>query len=266
MGHNHGVDLDLNNPAERALEMDAVLAEAVEFARAAVAEDAGAQAVGEHLGVAMEDERLAAHAFTCLLPGYRGWQWAVTLARVPGSDPTVCDVVLLPGTDAIVAPPWVPWNERVQPGDLGVGDILPTSATDPRLVPGYTGEGDLEPAQTDEPLLPTAWELGLGRVRVLSPLGRDEAAERWHEGETGPGSSMARNAAMQCVSCGFLVPMGGVFGQAFGVCANKMAPGDGRVVALDYGCGAHSEVHVEDAPATLDLATAEESASELGHS
>jgi hypothetical protein len=30
-------------------------------------------------------------------------------------------------------------------------------------------------------------------------------------------------------------------------CANEMAPGEGRVVAYDYGCGAHSDV-VIDAP------------------
>ncbi|MFZ4487508.1 MAG: DUF3027 domain-containing protein, partial [Candidatus Nanopelagicales bacterium] len=36
------------------------------------------------------------------------------------------------------------------------------------------------------------------------------------------------------------------FGQMFAVCANVMAPADGRVVALDYGCGAHSEVQVDE--------------------
>ncbi len=245
---------------------DAVLVDAVDQARAAVVEDAGAAAIGEHLGVVMEEERLAAHAFACELPGYRGWRWAVTLARVPDGSPTVCDVVLLPGADAVVAPPWVPWSERVQPGDLGPGDILPTRSDDPRLVPGYTGEGELAPAEADEPLTPTGWELGLGRIRVLSSIGRDDAADRWIDGETGPASAMAKNAPMPCSTCGFLLPMGGAFGQAFGVCANRMSPGDGRVVSLDYGCGAHSEAHVEDVPATLDLETAEETATELGHS
>lgn len=261
MGHNRRVD---NDPA--VIEADAVLARAVELARAALVEDAGEDAVGDHLGMAMESEGLAVHGFACRLPGYRGWRWAVALARVPDFDPTVCDVVLLPGEDAVVAPPWLPWSERIEPGDLGAGDVLPTAANDARLVPGYTGEGMLEPAEADDVVTPTGWELGLGRVRVLSAMGRDEAADRWQDGDFGPGSAMARNAALQCATCGFLVPMGGVFGQGFGVCANRFAPGDGRVVALDYGCGAHSEVHVDESAAALDLATVEESATELGHS
>jgi hypothetical protein len=35
--------------------------------------------------------------------------------------------------------------------------------------------------------------------------------------------------------------MGGLLGQAFGVCANESSPSDGRVVTFDHGCGAHSE-------------------------
>jgi hypothetical protein len=50
---------------------------------------------------------------------------------------------------------------------------------------------------------------------------------------------------MECASCGFLLPIGGPMGQQFAVCANRMSPADGRVVALTYGCGAHSEVETE---------------------
>jgi hypothetical protein len=35
--------------------------------------------------------------------------------------------------------------------------------------------------------------------------------------------------------------IGGPMGQAFGVCANEYSPVDGRIVALSFGCGAHSE-------------------------
>jgi hypothetical protein len=48
------------------------------------------------------------------------------------------------------------------------------------------------------------------------------------------------------VSCGFLMPIRGVAGQAFGACANEMSPADGRIVALEFGCGAHSEVVAPD--------------------
>jgi len=33
----------------------------------------------------------------------------------------------------MLAPDWVPWSDRIQAGDLGVGDLLPTAADDPRL-------------------------------------------------------------------------------------------------------------------------------------
>ena len=228
------------------LVTDDALAAAVDLAHAAAVAESDEASVGDHLGMVMEDERLATHCFACLSPAYRGWQWAVTLARVPQADPTVCDVVLLPGPDALIAPPWVPWAERVQPGDLGVGDVLPTQANDPHLTAGFSDADALEGVASLSPMSPGMWEIGLGRARVLSAWGRDEAAERWQEGETGPGSPMAKHAALTCTSCGFLLTIGGPMGQAFGVCANRMAPADGRVVALDYGCGAHSEVHVEE--------------------
>jgi len=233
--------------------LDRVLADAIEIAREAAVIESGnapeAAGVGDHLEVAMESERLATHLFECTLPGYRGWRWAVTVTRADGFDQvTVCDAVLLPGADALIAPEWVPWSERVRPGDLGAGDVLPTAADDLRLTAGLTDVDAFEGLSSQAPLSPGQWELGLGRMRVLSPLGRDEATDRWHDGDFGPDSAMARAATLECVSCGFLLAMGGPVGQSFGVCANAMSPADGRVVSLEYGCGAHSEVEraVED--------------------
>jgi hypothetical protein len=222
---------------------DSVLTAAVDLARDAANVEAGGDWVGDHLEVAMEDERLATHLFACTNPAYRGWRWAVTITRAEGFDEvTITDTVLLPGPDSLIAPAWVPWAERVRPGDLGPGDVLPTEANDLRLVPGFTDEDSLEGLSSLAPLSPGMWELGLGRARVLSVLGRDEATERWEEGDFGADSPMAKAAGQPCGTCGFLIVLGGVLGQAFGVCANAFAPADGRVVALNYGCGAHSEV------------------------
>ncbi len=226
--------------------VDAVLAAAVELARAAALEMADADVVGEHVGVVADDDHIATHHFTCLSSGYRGWQWAVTLVRTPGSDQvTVDEVVLLPGSGSLLAPAWVPWSERVRPGDLSPGDLYPTSPDDPRLEPGYTGSDVLDPQDDLEkgqaPLRPEQWQLGLGRERVLSALGRDLAANRWDEGDFGPGAAMAKAAPGSCSSCAFLMPVGGALGQAFGLCANEFGA-DGRVVSLGYGCGAHSNV------------------------
>lgn len=247
---------------------DAVLVAAVDAARAAAVAETGEALVGDHLGVVMEEERLATHSFACLNPAYVGWRWSVTLARAPRSKTvTVSDVVLVPGETAIVAPPWLPWSERVLPGDLGPGDVLPTAPDDVRLVAGLTAEDDLESVASQSPLHPGQWELGLGRVRVLSPVGRDDAADRWVEGDFGPTTPMARQAAHECGSCGFMLPIGGSLGQLFAVCANLLSPADGRVVALTFGCGAHSEVEVE-VEAKVDEALDEGSWDplELGHS
>lgn len=186
---------------------DAVLLAATEQARQAAVAEAGEALVGDHLDVVMEGDRVATHYFATLSPAYSGWRWAVTLARVPrAKTATVSDVVLLPGEGAIVAPPWLPWSERVQPGDLGPGDVLPTPADDQRLVAGLTDEDALEGLQSPSPLQPGQWEIGLGRVRVLSPLGRDEAAERWVEGDFGPTTPMARQASAECGTCDSCCP------------------------------------------------------------
>ncbi|HWG92822.1 MAG TPA: DUF3027 domain-containing protein [Mycobacteriales bacterium] len=226
-------------PAVVAAEPDAVLAAAVELARAAAVEEAG-EAVGEHLGVevepAVEGDLVVTHSFAAALPGYVGWRWAVTLARAPEQEQaTVDEVVLLPGAGALLAPEWVPWSARVAPGDLGPGDLLPPPADDPRLVPSYE-DVDAEPLPFD-----LHRDLGLGRPRVLSAEGRELAAERWSEGPAGPRAPIAKQAPGRCADCGFLVPVAGGLGRAFGVCANAVAPDDGRVVALLHGCGAHSE-------------------------
>ncbi len=215
------------------------LAEAVELARDAVLEDAGAEQVGAHVGVDREDAVSASHLFEATVTGYRGWRWSVTVALAGEDEPiTVSEVVLIPGPDARVAPAWVPWDRRVQAGDLGVGDIFPVEKDDPRLAPAYL--------ESDDPAVEeVAKETGLGRVHVLSRHGRLDAAARWHGGEFGPRSDMARSAPDVCGGCGFFVPLAGSLSAAFGACTNDISPADGHVVDVAYGCGAHSEIEVE---------------------
>jgi len=226
-------------PATKPPKLDAVAAEALDQARSALVQLVPEADVGEHLGGEAEGVKVVTHYFTCLRSGYRGWRWSVTVARAPRQkDVTVDEVVLLPGDEAILAPAWVPWRERIRPGDLGPGDLLPTEVDDPRLVPSFTGADDLpDPEAVQE----VAEELGLGRRRVMSPEGRDLAAERWYDGSHGPDSPLVESAPGVCASCGFLVRLTGSLGQLFGACANAFANDDGRVVSLDHGCGAHSE-------------------------
>lgn len=249
--------------------VDAVAAGAVEAARQAAIQDAGEARVGAHLEVFSEGPRLATHLFECSDPAYKGWRWSVTVARPPRArSVTIDEVVLVSGPESIVAPDWVPFGERLRAEDLGVGDVIPTDPEDPRLVPAYAGVS-LETDLADE-AEPVGWERGIGRSRVLSVEGREEAAQRWHAGERGPSSAMARYAKLSCGTCGFMVPLSGPLGRVFGVCANELSPGDGRVVAMDFGCGAHSEsvavtsVEISDVVLdetgydSLDLSTAQE--------
>jgi len=250
---------------------DRLCAEAVDLARAAAEEVAWPGVVGEHAGTVSEGDRVVTHYFACKEPGYRGWRWAVTVARASRAKVvTVDEAVLLPGADALLAPEWVPWSERLRPGDLGPGDLLPTDAEDLRLEPGFSGEDEVPPnsalaGKTTEPaeeaeatpqapedlpgapsrgsITAVAEELGMRRARVLSRYGLHVAADRWEEA-FGPKTPMAQAAPATCVSCGFLTPIGGSLGQSFGVCANEFSPADGRMVSLAYGCGAHSEAAI----------------------
>lgn len=204
-------------------------------------EVAGADQVGDYLGHDVETDRVVTHAFGCRHPGYVGWRWAVTVARASRQrGVTVDEVVLLPSQASVLSPEWLPWTERVRPGDVGAGDLMPTGPGDPRLVPGYTGaEEDLA---ADESFRAVHDELGLGRSRVLSVDGRDEAVERWYAGSHGPRAEEAQEAPAPCGTCGFVSPISGPFGAVFGICANAYSPSDGQVVSFDHGCGAHSEV------------------------
>ncbi|MFE0422102.1 DUF3027 domain-containing protein [Streptomyces sp. NPDC058953] len=254
---------------------DRLCAEAVDLARAAAEEAAAPGVVGEHVSLVSEGDRVVTHFFECKEPGYRGWRWAVTVARASRAKVVTLDEsVLLPGPDALLAPEWVPWSERLRPGDMGPGDLLPTEADDLRLEPGYSGEDvpppnsvlaetshelaerveeedaeltDRRPADTVRnargEITSLAEELGMRRARVLSRYGLHTAADRWDE-SFGAKTPMAQAAPATCVSCGFLVPVAGSLSQAFGICANEFSPADGRVVSLSYGCGGHSEAAV----------------------
>ena len=227
------------------MELDAACAQAVEVARAAAVRRAGVFEVGEHLGVTANDIRVATHYFACDHPAYPGWRWAVTVARASrGRVVTVNEVTMVPSEGALLAAPWVPWADRVTGGDITPGVLMPTADDDPRLDPGYTGgdaAGDADPAELSQ-IRAVVAELGLGRERVLSPYGRDLAAERWAAGEGGPDNPMTHQAPGPCETCAYFLTLSGSLGRVFGVCANEFSPSDGEVVSHDHGCGGHSDV------------------------
>jgi len=213
--------------------------DATDLVRAALLLEAEkSEHVGDYISVEFDDEdRVATYLFEANLPGYKGWRWCATVAKVDEeSEATICDLVVLPGPDALLAPDWIPYIDRIQAGDVGVGDIVPSSLSDTRLVAGA------QALPADEELdTAMAIELGFGRARVMSIEGRDQASKRWYEGDRGPQAPIAQSAPKPCHSCGFFLQMAGSLRSSFGVCANAISPEDARVVSVDHGCGAHSE-------------------------
>ncbi|MCW2288770.1 DUF3027 family protein [Leucobacter luti] len=93
---------------------DPVLLQAREQARAALEEITEADTIGAEDGFEAHDAHVLTLFFDCRMAGYPGWRWAATLARVDADAPvTVLEVELLPGADAVTAPEWVPWSERL---------------------------------------------------------------------------------------------------------------------------------------------------------
>ncbi|CAD5140493.1 MULTISPECIES: DUF3027 domain-containing protein [Microbacterium] len=94
-------------------DADARLVEAHDLALAALREITPAATVGPAAGFTPEEDGSVSLRFENRLPGYPGWYWTVTVARVEDEEPTVLEVELLPGDGALLAPEWVPWAERL---------------------------------------------------------------------------------------------------------------------------------------------------------
>src|SRR6478735_1607267 len=233
MGGMTGADETVVAERGRTARADAAVVTAVDVAREALLTEVDEAEVGDHLGAQPEGERVATHLFECRKAGYLGWRWSVTVARAKRQKVvTVDEIVLFPGPEAITAPEWVPYRERIKPGDLSPGDLLPVADDDPRLVPTYSFGDDPLDTDAKTQVRTVAQDLGLGRVRTLSPEGRELAAQRWYDGDGGPEAPVARSAPDQCTSCGFLMRIAGPLSELFGVCANGDANDDGRIVSF----------------------------------
>ena len=84
------------------------------FAEAEAKAVAGANDLGSFIEAVQEDEIVTTYLWEANRPGYVGWRWSVSVAQLdPATEPTLTEVVLVPGPDSLVAPAWIPWSERL---------------------------------------------------------------------------------------------------------------------------------------------------------
>ena len=102
------------------------------FAEKAAKEFAPTGGVGKFLGTVDEETNVVSYRFQANMKEYLGWEWNVVVFQAKKADPTISEVVLLPGKESIVAPDWVPWSERraeldkSEAQDLAVADLEET--------------------------------------------------------------------------------------------------------------------------------------------
>lgn len=84
------------------------------FAEAAAKDAARPKELGTFIESVEDGEGIVSFFWNATQPGYIGWRWSVTVAQIdPSAEPTLCEVGLISGEDALAAPQWVPWSERL---------------------------------------------------------------------------------------------------------------------------------------------------------
>ncbi|MBF4595439.1 DUF3027 domain-containing protein [Curtobacterium flaccumfaciens] len=99
--------------APDAASINAASTNYTDLAREALLEVTPESTVGAPVGTVDEGDGVVSVLFANRLPGYPGWRWTVSVAKVGDDEPTVLEVELMPGDGSLVAPEWVPWSERL---------------------------------------------------------------------------------------------------------------------------------------------------------
>ena len=180
----------------------------------------------------MLGERLAVHRFCVhLSSAYVGWERTVSVSRV-----------LAEGRDGVRVGPWSSAARAVSPRWSSTPTGWPGRPA-PLLTDGQTttcsSRASRPPARTTSTLgLPSSvWR------RRSSRGGSRGRCAWWYDGPNGPASDMAVRTSARCSHLRLLSPWRVRCGPPSGSAWN-VVPADGRVVALGYGCGAHSETDV----------------------
>jgi len=130
-------------------DADQRLLDARDLALAALHEITPAATVGPAAGYVVEEDGAVSLRFENRLPGYPGWYWTVTVARVEGEEPTVLEAELLPGDGALLAPEWVPWAERLAEYRAHQAELAAQAQADDGEAGADAGEDDPDDDQDD---------------------------------------------------------------------------------------------------------------------
>lgn len=85
-----------------------------ELALAALIEVCEPGSVGDFVGEKEISKNDLEISFNCTMPAYKNWNWQVVLSRTDKKSPyTISEIVLLASENALLAPAWVPWAERI---------------------------------------------------------------------------------------------------------------------------------------------------------
>lgn len=129
-----------------------------DFAQEAARLTGGRRAVGDHLRTIEEEPGLKSYLFKSTLKGYVGWFWSVSIFQSEGESPTISEVVLLPGEEALVAPNWVPWSERLADWKALQAELEAQAAAEAAELE-ETEESDEDESASDTEVVETELEL-----------------------------------------------------------------------------------------------------------
>ena len=107
--------------------------------------------VGDFVVATQAAENVVDLRFASHITGYEGWQWSITLYHDVEADRwTIDESCLVPTSEALLAPEWIPWKDRLIPSDISPTDVLGTEPDDNRLEPGANEETLVVAEETSE--------------------------------------------------------------------------------------------------------------------
>ena len=123
----------------------------LELAQAAAADFAKPNSLGEFVESVEEEPGVTTFMWQSTHAGYLGWRVAAIVAHFGGDEPaTVSEVLLVPGVDALVAPDWVPWSERLADYQALQAELEKQAALDAELAAADAEDADDEDADFED--------------------------------------------------------------------------------------------------------------------